>query len=124
MRSEKETKYFWCLNLQIIQKELKLCYGNFKTKYGLPFWGGGTLYPLSSHKEENLITLMLLPTIITSRTFLKISFIHMYIQCLDHFSPLPHCSLPFPHPLPLPPIPLLPGRNYFALISNFVEERV
>jgi hypothetical protein len=25
--------------------------------------------------------------------------------------------------LPSPPTPLLPGRNYFALISNFVEER-
>jgi hypothetical protein len=27
-------------------------------------------------------------------------------------------------PLPLPPTPSLPGRNYFALISNFVEERI
>jgi hypothetical protein len=49
--------------------------------------------------------------------------IHMCIQCLGHFSPLnppyhPLC------PLPLPPTPSLPGRNYFALISNFVEERV
>jgi hypothetical protein len=32
--------------------------------------------------------------------------------------PLPPC------PLPLSPTPLIPGRNYFALISNFVEERV
>jgi hypothetical protein len=31
---------------------------------------------------------------------------------------------PFPKPLPFPPTPLLPGRNYFALIFNFVEERV
>jgi hypothetical protein len=37
----------------------------------------------------------------------------------------------FPHPLPyppapslVPPTPSLPGRNYFAIISNFVEERV
>jgi hypothetical protein len=43
--------------------------------------------------------------------------IHMCIQCLGHFSSSPH-------PLPLPPTPSLPGRNYFALISNFVEERV
>jgi hypothetical protein len=39
-------------------------------------------------------------------------------------SPLPH---PFPYPhtnlLPLPCTPLLPGRNYFALISNFVVAR-
>jgi hypothetical protein len=39
-------------------------------------------------------------------------------------------SLPFPrHSLNLPPTltppkPSLPGRNYFALISSFVEERV
>jgi hypothetical protein len=41
-------------------------------------------------------------------------------------------SLPCPHPLPyhplrplpLSPTPSIPGRNYFALISNFVEERV
>jgi hypothetical protein len=32
--------------------------------------------------------------------------------------PLPPCSLPVPH------TPSIPGRNYFALISNFVEERV
>jgi hypothetical protein len=31
---------------------------------------------------------------------------------------------PSPHSLPLPSTPSLPGRNYFALISNFVEERV
>jgi hypothetical protein len=57
--------------------------------------------------------------------FLNFSFIHMYLQCLGHFSPLP----PAPSPTPQPPLsaslpPLLPGRNYFALISNFVEERV
>jgi hypothetical protein len=36
-------------------------------------------------------------------------------------------SPPCPHPLrplPLPPTPSIPSRNYFALISNFVEERV
>jgi hypothetical protein len=39
--------------------------------------------------------------------------------------PCPH-SLPYhpPYPLLLPPTPSIPGRNYFALISNFVEERV
>jgi hypothetical protein len=46
------------------------------------------------------------------------------MQCLGHFSPLPP-------PPPLPPTPpppsspsSLPSRNYFALISNFVEERI
>jgi hypothetical protein len=41
-------------------------------------------------------------------------------------------STPYPHPLPyhplhsflLPTTPSIPSRNYFALISNFVEERV
>jgi hypothetical protein len=39
----------------------------------------------------------------------------------------PPCPNPLPyhplHPLPLPP-PSIPSRNYFALFSNFVEERV
>jgi hypothetical protein len=35
--------------------------------------------------------------------------------------PLPYH--PF-HPLPVPPIPSIPSRNYFTLISNFVEERI
>jgi hypothetical protein len=40
-------------------------------------------------------------------------------------SPCPH-PLPYhpPHPFPLSPTTLIPRRNYFALISNFVEERV
>jgi hypothetical protein len=39
--------------------------------------------------------------------------------------PCPH-SLPYHphHPLSLPHTSSIPGRNYFALISNFVEERV
>jgi hypothetical protein len=39
--------------------------------------------------------------------------------------PCPH-SLPYHplHPFPLPPTPSIPSRNYFALISNFVEEIV
>jgi hypothetical protein len=49
------------------------------------------------------------------------SFIHMCIQCLSHFSPLPP---PPPTPSLSPPTPLLPGRNYFALISDFVKESI
>jgi hypothetical protein len=59
-------------------------------------------------------------------------FFYLYVQqCLGHFSPLPPTSsltllLPPspPHPLPLPSTPSLPGRNYFALISNFVKKRL
>jgi hypothetical protein len=46
----------------------------------------------------------------------------MCMQCLGHFSPLPHPSLT-PFPCCSLPYPSLPGRNYSALISNFVEER-
>jgi hypothetical protein len=35
--------------------------------------------------------------------------------------PLPYHPL---RPLPLPPTPSIPSKNYFALISNFVEEKV
>jgi hypothetical protein len=56
--------------------------------------------------------------------FFYFSFIiHMCIQGLDHFSPLPPPP-PLP-PIPPPPSPPpIPSRNYFALISNFVVERV
>jgi hypothetical protein len=48
-------------------------------------------------------------------------FIHMCIQCLGHFPPLPLApSLTCPSP----PSLSLPSRNYSALISNFFEERV
>jgi hypothetical protein len=44
----------------------------------------------------------------------------MCILCLGHFSPLlPAPSLTPPQPPPSPPSPSLPGRNCFALISNF-----
>jgi hypothetical protein len=51
--------------------------------------------------------------------------IHMCIQGLVHFSPLPPPPpLPLTPPPPSPPTPSIPSRNYFALISNFVVERV
>jgi hypothetical protein len=51
--------------------------------------------------------------------------IHMCIQGLGHFSPLPPPPpLPPTPPPPSPPHPSIPSRNYFALISDFVEERV
>jgi hypothetical protein len=49
----------------------------------------------------------------------------MCIQCLGHFYPLlPATSCIPPTPSLSPPTPSLPSRNYFALISNFIEERV
>jgi hypothetical protein len=43
--------------------------------------------------------------------------IHMCIQCLGYV--FPHLLFPS-----CPPTPSLPGKNYFAFISNFFEERV
>jgi hypothetical protein len=57
-----------------------------------------------SHQEEFIL-------------FFYCFIIHMCIQGLGHFSPLTP-------PPPLPHTPSIPSRNYFALISNFVEERV
>jgi hypothetical protein len=62
--------------------------------------------------------------------FLNFYFIHMCTQCLGYFSPLPpsptpSLSLPIcPSPSLTPPYPSIPNRNYSALISNFVVERV
>jgi hypothetical protein len=52
-------------------------------------------------------------------------FIVLLFICAFISPPGPH-PLPYHplHPLPLPPTSWTPGRNYFALISNFVEERV
>jgi hypothetical protein len=51
--------------------------------------------------------------------------IHMCIQGLGHFSPLPPPPpLPLTLPPPSPPTPTILSRNYFALIANFVVERV
>jgi hypothetical protein len=58
--------------------------------------------------------------------FIKLFFfIHMCIQGLGHFSPLPPPPPLSPlRPLLLPSTPSIPSRNYFALISNFVVKRV
>jgi hypothetical protein len=48
----------------------------------------------------------------------------MCTQCLGLFSFLPPAPSHFPHPLLFTPTPSLPSRNYFALISSFVEESI
>jgi hypothetical protein len=57
--------------------------------------------------------------------FLKL-FYYSYVHTrLGSFlPPAPTPPLPPTPPPPSPPTPSIPGRNYFALISNFVEERV
>jgi hypothetical protein len=51
------------------------------------------------------------------------SFVLMCIQCLGHFSLFPPSpSLTYPASTLYPPTPSLPGRNYLALISHFVED--
>jgi hypothetical protein len=59
--------------------------------------------------------------------FLLIFIVLLFICACNAWVISPPCPHPLPyhplHPLLLHP-PLIPGRNYFALISNFVEERV
>jgi hypothetical protein len=58
------------------------------------------------------------------KNFLK-NFFYSYMHTMfGSFFPLPNTPSISPHLLPLLPTPLLPGRNCFALVSNFVEERV
>jgi hypothetical protein len=60
--------------------------------------------------------------------FIIIIIVLLFICAYKAWVISPPCPHPHPyhplHPLPLPPTPSIPGRNYFALISNFVEERV
>jgi hypothetical protein len=61
------------------------------------------------------VAVYLHPVHVAPTHFFYCFIIHMCIQHLGHSCP---------HPLPLLPPPSIPGRNYFAFISNFVEERV
>jgi hypothetical protein len=60
--------------------------------------------------------------------FLNFFVVLLFICAYNTWVISPTCPHPLPYhhlgPLALPPTPLIPGRNYFALISNFVEERV
>jgi hypothetical protein len=53
-------------------------------------------------------------------------FFYSYMHTMfgSFLPPSPTLSLNPPRPLLLPSTPSIPGKNYFALISNFVEERV
>jgi hypothetical protein len=55
-------------------------------------------------------------------------FLLLFICAYKAWFISPPCPHPLPyhplHPLPHPPTPSIPSRNYFALISNFVVERV
>jgi hypothetical protein len=53
--------------------------------------------------------------------FFFYSYVHTMLGSFLPPSPPPLTISP---PPPSPPTPSIPGRNYFALISNFVEERV
>jgi hypothetical protein len=50
--------------------------------------------------------------------FLKIFIVLLFIYAYNAWLISP------PYSLPPPPTSSIPGRNYFALTSNFVEERV
>jgi hypothetical protein len=66
--------------------------------------------------------------VLTTNFFLLIFIFLLFICACNVWVISPPCLHPLPyhllHPLPLPPNPSVPSRNYFALISNFVEERV
>jgi hypothetical protein len=54
--------------------------------------------------------------------YLFYSYVHTVLESFLPPAPTPSLTT---HPIPsLPPTPSIPSRNYFALISNFVEERV
>jgi hypothetical protein len=63
-----------------------------------------------------------------SRKNLDLFLLLLFICAYKAWVISPPCPHPLPyHPLrhlPLPPTPSIPSRNYFALISNFVIERV
>jgi hypothetical protein len=60
--------------------------------------------------------------------FLFFFFLLLFICAYKAWVISPPCPHPLPYhplrPLPLPPTPSIPSRNYFALISNFVEESI
>jgi hypothetical protein len=60
--------------------------------------------------------------------FLLFIIVLLFICAYNAWVISPPCPHPLPYhplrPLHLLPTPSIPGRNYFALISNFVEERV
>jgi hypothetical protein len=61
-----------------------------------------------------------------SMTFFFFIFLLLFICAYKDWFISPHCPHPLPYH-PLRPLPLpapIPNRNYFALISNFVVERV
>jgi hypothetical protein len=55
-------------------------------------------------------------------------FLLLFICAYKAWVISPPCPQPLPfhplRPLPLPYTPSIPSRNYFALISNFLVERV
>jgi hypothetical protein len=54
--------------------------------------------------------------------FFNYSYLHTRLR--SFLPPAPTPPLPPTPPSPSPPTPSIAGRNYFALISNWVEERV
>jgi hypothetical protein len=76
------------------------------------------IWPWHFYKLLKLLLCFFPHLVISFVFFFNFYFNYMCIQCLGHFFPIP------PNPFVPPPTPSIPGRNYFALISNFVEERV
>jgi hypothetical protein len=77
-----------------------------------------------NYRYETLAPSSLLITDLFRVFIYFISFIHVCIQLLGHYSPLPLTPSLSPHCLPLVPTLWIPSKYCFVLISNFVKERV
>jgi hypothetical protein len=97
-----------------------------------PIWEGiKYVKTLSSNSFDALfahVTLFIYLFIYFLFKIFKIFIVLLFICAYNAWVISPSCPHPLPYhplrPLPLLPTPSIPSRNYFALISNFVVERV
>jgi hypothetical protein len=89
----------------------------------------GSTHSLLAHLVNEWPLFVLLMENHFKKNYLKfIYFLLLFTYAYKAWVISPPCPHPHPyHPLrslPLPPTPSIPSINYFALISNFVVERV
>jgi hypothetical protein len=85
--------------------------------------------PFAPHPHQHMLVVVVFVVVVILFIFYFNSLMFLlFIRAYNSWvisPPLPY-SLPYhpPCPLTLLPTPSIPSRNYFALISNFVIERV